>query len=244
MQYLPLLLALLLFACGQGNKPANTAELEDSLKVADSLHEKYAVNMAELPARVKSHPTKDTLYQLLDAAKKQDSIEFFSAGENFLFIKAGYILSAKTKHAVLIYDNKEDVFFTEIYALDPQQNHNLLFKHALKEFSPINLNLRFSDYNFDGYTDLYLQKGVSNGMAISFGNLYLYNGKGIKYHPECYNLGNMEPDKRTRTIISDERITCTIDGLTTSYIICKLTHKWKNEKLLFIKKQCPCEPEN
>jgi hypothetical protein len=242
MQYLPLLLALLLFACGQNNQSVTT--VTSGLDSMQKENKQIADSYAEPQARREINTTKDTLYQLLDAAVKQDSVEFFNFSDGLIFLKTGYLLSTQTKQALLIYPKGKENYSFEFYnfaagkwVIKNKENLGFLF--------PVNFNLVCEDYNFDGITDLYIQATCSNGIAISHGHLLTQDITGkLKLHSECYDFGNMTPDAKRKVVTSIEYIDCAPNNDYPSGSICKLTHQWKNGKLEQVKKDCPCEAKN
>ncbi len=178
----------------------------------------------------------DTLYKLLDKSNQLDTFEF-SNWEPFLFIKTGNILSQTENNAILVSCPNDSTYKVELYtklAGGWTKNDEI----ELLDAFPIQFNLDFEDYNFDGQTDMYLQISVSNGYALSRGHLLTINPKTkkIQTHPEAKELANMHLDSKTKTVISEDVVWSVDYGFQG---VCDLKNKWVNGKLKIVKRECP-----
>lgn len=170
---------------------------------------------------------EETSKILLQKAIKTDTLEFEN-WEPFLFFKSGYLLSQKEKNAIIVHCPTDSTYIIELYTklndkwIKNDQQNNM-------EAHPIQFNLNFEDYNFDGQKDIYLQESVSNGWPISKGHLFIINPetKKLEEHEETRNLANMNPILKDKIVYTDE--------LDYSYQFRKINrriNKWINGKLV------------
>lgn len=178
----------------------------------------------------------DTLYKLLDKSNQLDKFEF-SNRKPFLYIKIGNILSQTEKNAILVSCPTDSTYKVELYS-KLADNWTKKDEIELLDALPIQFNLDFEDYNFDGQTDIYIQTSVSNGYALSRGHLLTINSKTKKLqtHPEAKELANMYLDSRTKTVISEDVLWSVNYGFQG---VCDLKNKWINGKLKIVKRECP-----
>lgn len=239
MRHLFILLITILFACSPKGHEQTTLIKDSSITVKDSVVGTPIDSTVEyLPAN------KDSLRRILGSAKV-DSLEKKGFFEDFTYLQIGNLLSkdylsaifisdaGKEKHHIQIFNNKEGLWVKA-------------GENTIGDFMLAQLDISMADYNFDGLQDIYIQSSMSNGIGISRGHLLTQNADAnFTYHNECISLGNMEPDNSTKTINSVEYIYCE-DGKNQfpSGSLCKLSHQWKNGKLIQIKKECPCIGNN
>lgn len=183
----------------------------------------------------------DTIAHLLAKAAKMDTLEFDN-WRPFIFYKSGYFLNRKVKSALVVNEISDTTIAVKLYSL---QGDNWLLNSTIENLDGpgIAFGPKFDDYYFDGQTDVYIQVTISNGYSLSRGHLLTINPFTLKLqnHPEARDLGNMRPDIKSNSVISDEVIWCKSDGFKE---VCKRTNKWDKGVLKFIDKQCPCEPGN
>ena len=182
----------------------------------------------------------DNISRLLDNALKADSLELDN-WEPFLFFKSGNILSKTEKNVIIVHCPTDTTYSIKLYSI--KDNKWLLNDSANGlEASPVQFYLNFDDYNFDGQTDIYIQLSASNGYSLSYGHLLTIDPASKKFTEqiEAGDLANMQPDIKTKTIISEDVIWCKTNGMQE---VCKLTNKWIEGHLKTIKEDCPCEPE-
>jgi hypothetical protein len=184
----------------------------------------------------KTEISTDTLYKLLDKSNQLDNFEF-SNWKPFLYIKTGNILSKTEKNAILVSCPTDSTYKVELYTklADSWTKNDEI---ELLDAFPIQFNLDFEDYNFDGQTDMYLQTSVSNGYALSRGHLLTINPKTkkIQTHPEAKDLANIHLDSKTKTVISEDVVWSVDYGFQG---VCDLKNKWINGKLKIVKRECP-----
>jgi hypothetical protein len=178
----------------------------------------------------------DTLYKLLDKSNQLDKFEF-SNWKPFLYIKTGNILSQTEKNAILVSCPTDSTYKVELYSI-LADNWTKKDEIELLDAFPIQFNLDFEDYNFDGQTDIYMQTSISNGYALSRGHLLTINPKikKLQTHPEAKELSNMHLDSKTKTVISEDVLWSVNYGFQG---VCDLKSKWINGKLKIVKRECP-----
>ncbi|SFQ63676.1 hypothetical protein SAMN05444144_11163 [Flavobacterium akiainvivens] len=183
---------------------------------------------------------QDTIYKLLETAKAIDTLEFDGADfekeiPEFGYIKTGRFLS-DDKDAVLI-SLDDDNYKVELYTL---QNSNWVKKDEISglEAGVIQFYTRYADFDFDGHKDIYIQYACSNGLAFSYGHLLTINPKTKKltYHKEAFDLASIEPNPKTKTVISLDIRDCLMEHDT-----CQIKNVWKNGRLKTLPKDCGCE---
>jgi hypothetical protein len=220
-----LTLGLTFFACSNSQTKNNLTE-KDSLSLEKKVVQKD----------VKLKVTVDTLYKLLDKSKQLDTFEF-SNWEPFLLIKTGNLLSQTKKNAILVSCPSDSTYSVELYtelANYWRKNDEI----ELPDAFPVQFDLDFQDYNFDGQTDIYLQISASNGYALSRGHLLTIDPKTkkIQTHPETRALSNMRTDPMSKTVISEDVMWSDEYGFQG---VCDLKNKWVEGKLKIVKRECP-----
>ncbi len=94
----------------------------------------------------------------------------------------------------------------------------------------------YSDYNFDGINDIYINMTVSNGLGLTSGLLFTVNEKGLLVqHPETMNIRDMVPDSSTQTISAHKALYC-----RDSRSVCDEEYQWVNQHLFLISPPCVC----
>jgi len=222
---------ILIFIIGLTFFACNNSQTENKLAAADSLSLDKKVTSEELKPKI----TADTLYKLLDNALTLDTFEFTNL-DPFLFIQTGNFLSTIDKNAILVSCPTDSTYKIELYS---KSNDRWVKNDELDDLDAIapQFSTHYDDYNFDGQKDIYLQTDASNGYSLSRGHLLTLTPKTkkIENHSETRNLANMQPNSKTKTIISEDVI-YNDKGLQG---VCDLTNKWVNGKLKTIKKECP-----
>lgn len=186
------------------------------------------------------HVSPDTIYTLLGISSRMDTFKFDSY-DPFLFLKTGQLFTDSVKHAVLITCPSDSIYHLELFSLHNKKWFRKQEIDSLEAF-PIQFDIRFVDFNFDGLKDVYIQYSASNGYSLSRGHLFTMDPHTMRlvHHPEAGNLANMSPDPETKTVNSEQVIECGKDQQTA---ICILRNKWVTGKLTLAKKDCPCEQE-
>ncbi|MTH18123.1 hypothetical protein [Flavobacterium sp. LC2016-01] len=208
------ILILSIYICFLSCKKDQNKNLENSPK--KSTYKTSQTNTAE-----------EAVATLLAKAIKKDTLEFEN-WEPFIYFKSGYLLSKKEKNAIIVSCPTDSIYTIELYTkrngkwIKNDQQNNI-------EAHPIQFDIYYKDYNFDGQTDIYLQETVSNGWPLSLGHLFIINPKTKKLeeHKETRDLANMNPVLKDRIIYTDE--------LDYSYKFRKVKrriNKWENGKLV------------
>lgn len=175
----------------------------------------------------KSNVSKDTLFVLLEKAKKVDTLEFNNSNP-FLYIKSGKLFSKYEKNAIIINCPTDSTFNILFFT---KKNEKWIKDDEFKNlnFNPLQFYLDFKDYNFDGQKDIYIQRSASNGWSLSRGYLFTIDTitKKITEHKETRDLSNMTPDIEKKVIYTDE---LDFSGKERK-VNCRI-NKWKNGKLI------------
>ena len=170
---------------------------------------------------------KDTLYKLLENSILKDSFEY-SNQDPFLYIKVGNIFPSKFKSSVLVSCPNSTSYKIELYSLI---DNVWVKKDEIDKLEVPNrqYQILLNDYNFDGYTDIYLNSNSSMGISMSTGHLLTFNYLKNKFdlHPETRKLKNMFPNAKNKTVIIDS-IGYNEDGKR----LWNLFYKWENGKLI------------
>lgn len=195
------------------------------------------------PAKVDTTKQETAYYHLtieeyLKNSVDTDSLEFSKANP-FVYLKTGYFLDKDKKTALAIGCPDDSTYSIKLYRI---QNGNIQVLDSVLglEAGMISFNVIYDDYNFDGQTDFFIQVSASNGYSMSRGHLLTISPltKKLEYHAEARNLGNMLPDSKTKSVISDEVITCKDNGLKE---LCKKKNIWIDGHLIAESMDCPCE---
>ena len=176
----------------------------------------------------------DTLTALFYRALTSESVEYlgnidgFKLYESFLFFKSGYIISEREKNVLVVTCPTDATYTVKLYTIQNNKWHLIDSISDLDAF-PVQFDIIFDDYNFDGQTDLYIQEAVSNGRSLSAGNLIIIDPKTkkLKLHKEAREFTNMRPDKQSKTVKSKMWDEADIAGWQLTIF----THKWVNGQL-------------
>ena len=150
---------------------------------------------------------KDTLSFLFNKAKVADTLTFDNY-EPFIAFRSGNLFSDQEKD-ILLFTTRDNGLKVEWRTLvDGQWLINDVAQ--VDRINIIQFNYAIKDYNFDGYKDIYVQRGVSNGFSLSYGHIITIdpNKNKMTSHPETENLGDMKPDKEKKVIRSTEAFRC------------------------------------
>ena len=177
----------------------------------------------------------DTLTALFHKALISESVEFlngnmdgFELYESFLFFKSGYIISETEKNALVVTCPTDATYTVKLYTIQ-NNTWDLIDRISELDAFPIQFDVIFDDYNFDGQTDLYIQTAVSSGRSLSVGHLIIIDPKTkkLELHKEAREFANMTPDKQSKTIKSEMWNETDIAG----WQLTVFTHKWVNGQL-------------
>jgi hypothetical protein len=154
--------------------------------------------------------------------------------EPFLYFKSGYIISKSEKNALVVVCPTDTTYAAGLYSI---QDNTWNFIDSIDDLDafPLQFDVIFDDYNFDGQTDIYINVSSSNGMSMSFGHLIIIDPltKKLELHKEARELADMQPDSQTKTITS--KIWDYDLGRTGGWII--FTNKWINGVLTTVSKK-------
>lgn len=184
----------------------------------------------------------NSVSSLLRKSLKQDSLEFCKwkiKDSNFLFLKAGNFLSKNQKNALVIQSKSDSSYFLEFYVEKNKKWIKTTFIDSIS-ISPMQFNLSFEDFNFNGNNDIYIQTNISNGFGVSSGLIFTQKHQKLEYNEVLSYLGNISIDNKEKMIFSEEVIFCKSDGRKE---ICITSYRWENEGLKIVKVDCPCEQE-
>lgn len=172
---------------------------------------------------------KDTVSLLLEESLKTDTLEIDNR-EPFLYFKSGYSLNKKIKNAIYISCPTDSTYIIKLYVLDSLK-WSLIDSLDKLESHPIQFDIIYDDYNFDGQKDIYLQLSASNGWSLSYGHLLTIEAKSNKLvlHKEASEFANMKPNPKTESVESEISHGRNMKG---EYELSILTNKWINWKLV------------
>jgi hypothetical protein len=179
------------------------------------------------------------LQNSLEKAKKEINYEALQINPFFYF--KSFHLQDSTLNAISITTSAKDKFEIELYQLE-NQVWILLDKVDTLKAELLQFDLNIEDYNFDQTKDFYIQTSASNGLVQSFG--YLIICKNKKLIPQKYGLEypNLTPQAKLKTVLSKNVIYCKDGPLYVTF--CEKTLSWKNDSLVLIKEDCPCESDS
>lgn len=153
----------------------------------------------------------------------------------FSYVRTGQFIYQDKKSAVIIYTPTDSTVAVELYSCG-QNSWVLLDKKTDLPQNGMNFYTDYSDYNFDGINDIYINVIVSNGLGLSTGHLLTVTEKGtFVSHPETLEISDMSPDSITRTVNAHEAMYCKDDRY-----ICNRKYKWENDKLVVASQPCAC----
>ena len=213
-----LLSGLAILSCNQSQKKQNKKVTQDTIA-------KRITNKNTPP---------ETISEFLDKALTIDTIEFnnefeFDTYKSFLFFKSGHIISKTEKNALIVFCPTDTMYTIKLYSVKDGKWQLSDSISGLDAF-PTRFDAIFDDYNFDEQTDIYIQVTASDGWSLSRGHLLIINPKTKKFelHPETRALANMKPDKKARTVLSEEWIGYDMQNQIQLTI---LTNKWVKGQL-------------
>ena len=184
----------------------------------------------------------NSISNLLEQSLQQDSLEFSEwkiNDSNFLFFKAGNFLLENQKNALVIQSYNDSSYFLEFYVEQDNKWTKATFLDSIS-VNPMQFDLSFNDFNFDGNNDIYVQTNMSNGSGISSGIIFTQVNQKIEFNEVLSYLGNLRIDSKQKLIFSEEVVFCKSDGQKE---ICTTSYKWEKKTLKVIKVDCPCELE-
>ena len=163
---------------------------------------------------------------LLTEALKVDSFEHFNYAP-FVFFKSGKLFCKDQTNAIYIYNSNDTTYSLILYNLE---KNKWIIKDSISniDISPIQFSTDFMDFNFDGYNDLYIQHSCSNGHAISYGNLLVYNRKENKLIRHLLKGGNIQALPKTKTIQTEEWLERNRYG---QCVLRQYQYTWENDEL-------------
>lgn len=171
--------------------------------------------------------------------KKAEGVSEFEVGfDHFPVFVSGHLLVEDKEHALSVDCLNSSTYLVQLQAKD-KDNWQVITEIEIPAF-PVQFDLKFMDVNFDGINDVYIQKTISNGYAISRGYFLLMDRdcQSMSHYSAMDTLGNVKVDSVHNRVISEEAVWCAPDG---SMDVARLYFKWENETLVFIKKDDPCE---
>ena len=173
----------------------------------------------------------DTLTGLFNKALTSDTVEFLSgldALDSFLFFKSGHLINKAEKNVLVVACPTDTTYMVRLYSIQ-NDKWNLMDSISDLDAFPVQFDVIFDDYNFDGQTDLYIQVTVSNGWPLSRGHLIIIDPrtKKLELHKEAREFANMTPDKKTKTVKSELWNEGDINGQQLTIF----TNKWINGQL-------------
>lgn len=173
----------------------------------------------------------DTIDILKDKALIKDSLEYTSATLPYTYLKTGSFLDNLNKVAVQVQYVADTTFVVKLFV---EQDKRWVLHDSVPNLFGFQgfLDIRYSDYDFDGINDIYIIKTVSNGLPVYRGHLLIVDSSTwkLKYQKEAEELGNIIPYSEDR-IISSQEVVFSDDGdrkYKTSL------YKWVGERLVKI----------
>ena len=182
----------------------------------------------------------DTLTNLFNKALVADTLEFIDIideleyPKSFLYYKSGHIISENEKNALVVTCPTDTTYSVKLYTIQNDKWNFIDSINGLDAF-PVQFDVMFNDYNFDGQTDIYIQVTASNGWSLSRGHLITIEPqtKKLELHKEARELANMTPDKKSKTVKSELWNGWDIEGQQLTIF----TNKWINGQLKTINKK-------
>ncbi|MCB0430895.1 MAG: hypothetical protein H6585_04805 [Flavobacteriales bacterium] len=148
----------------------------------------------------------------------------------FLYFKSGYFLDEHKKYALAVICPADSMYDVCVYTIGPDGWQLIDGVHGLDAF-PVEFDVMFKDYNFDGQNDVFIQVTVSNGWAMSRGHLLIVDPKTkeLQLHPEAKELANLRPDTDSNVVFTEEWDG--YDSVNGEQHLVMLTHRWINNAL-------------
>lgn len=183
----------------------------------------------------------DTIKNILNQALLTDTFEYYH-WQPLISFKSGNLFNKETKNAIVVQNLKDTINIIKLYTLS---NNAWTLSDSLIDSSGIYPQnyFEFIDFDFDNCNDIYINCSSTNGYSISRGILLTVDPKTFKLinHKETRNLGNISPDKKSRSVISEEIIYCAPSETANDREVCVLTHKWVKGMLKEEGRKCPCK---
>lgn len=238
IKYILIFFIGLFFSCNRGeDKNSNKVKVDSEKKTIslDRFYIKDIDNNGDFLRVYYVQVTVDTLYNEL---KRSDSAEVYFQSDtgSILFLRKGKILSNDRVHAIILSSPTDTTYKLELFSMknfEWRKNDEIIV-----ESHPVQFDLEFIDFNFDGIKDIYIQCSVSNGYPLSRGHFLTIDKNKDKFifHRELRELGNITVDKDKELVFAEEIISCKPNGKID---LCKLFYKWTNDKLILQKRECP-----
>jgi len=181
---------------------------------------------------------KDTLIQILNDHVGETSLDYIKFHDQMRFkvsyLKIGYFSNQKVKSAIIIYSSTDSSIIAELFSF----KNSKWIETDKKELDAkwLVFDIKFDDYNFDGFGDIYINVDVSNGLGLSRGHLLTLVNDKLVQHPETRDIADMKPNKIKKIINAKYPLYCN-DSKTT----CDVDYKWIDKKLVLQSKLCTCK---
>ena len=190
-----------------------------------------------------------SLHTLLSNAKNNENYE--AVGNKYFWYFKTLALTPGRKNAIYFNFKGDSLYTVEELFMNRKAYDIRLFEWMDNEWKLISqldtfslFSLSFSiniqDYDFDGVNDIFIIKVVSCGQGAQYGELLTIDPKNNKMilHPEIDGIENLSPDSINKVVLSEEVIMCDAE-----WNRCKKTLAWRNNKLVQLKRDCPCVPD-
>lgn len=225
------LLTIFLGSCGN-DKPNDHPSTKDTMSLTDTnKHHAKPVSTEDDSVWLAD------LYQFVSTGKKVDTM-LRNPIDSIYYCKIGNFLLPTDKNALLVHGSAVELF---IYRNDkPVRVDSIAVLHLDYKME---FQVTYGDYNFDGRKDIYIQRTISNGWPMSRGCLITVNKSSNKLerHDECDDLANMQPDPMRKVVITDSILNCNTGTREERPQVCKVSNKWKDNKLKKIGSNCRCK---
>lgn len=174
---------------------------------------------------VLTNPVENFKQTILDG----DTIhtEYLSKQIPITYFKIGRFLNSNILSSILLNSPTDSTYNIELYKWEDNSwtktNKITMFSNSVQ------FDIDFRDFNFDGIRDVFIQTSVSNGLAISRGEVFLFDNKTgmISKNEELSRLGNLNTDNSTRLITSESAKYCQ----NQRRILASSSYKWIGDSL-------------
>ena len=186
--------------------------------------------------------SRDTCLRILSTYAREDTFlyERFYDERTFIdgrisYVRTGTFIFPDKKSGIIIYTPTDSTVAVELYSF---QNGAwaLLDREINLPHNGILFYSDFSDYNFDGIHDIYINVTVSNGLGLCTGHLLTITPTGsLVKHPETREIRDMSPDSASKTVNAHKALYC-----KDNKSVCVEKYQWVNNKLVQTSLPCTC----
>lgn len=173
--------------------------------------------------------------EIIEILKRNISENEFELENPYSYAKIGRLIKKDKKHAIICYIEQSQNYTLELFEIKGKKLIHKFKKDNLTG-GGVFFDIKYDDWNFDGYKDITFRISASNGYVMEYFNLFLYQPKieSLYFKKDFSKLANPTKSSKNKSIVSESFSECAFRET------CKSVFIWKKNNLIFVRKKCPC----